>query len=185
MGTGYEISSSYVGGLVKSLSAMGHLEAVRAEVGPEAKMALESPVSNRWWDGVVNEQLMVALQKLQGDSAVEKVSYDTIKGALGPIVMPLVKVTLALTGSTPNALLSRGGQFLSTSVRGLEVTWSPSGPTGGTYAVRYPVKVPRAYMPLWKGMMAYVFELTGVKGTVTDAVAELDGKTFRYTLSWS
>jgi hypothetical protein len=164
---------------------MGHLEAVRAEVGAEGKQALEQPLSNRWWDGVVNEQLMVALQKVRGDSVVEKVSYDTLKGALGPIVMPLVKVTLALTGSSPNALLSRSGQFLSTSVRGREVTWTLSGTAVGTYAVRYPVRVPRAYLPLWKGMMSYVFELTGVKGSVTDATADLDGQTFRYTLRWA
>jgi hypothetical protein len=141
-------------------------------------------MANRWWNGEVNAQVMGTMQSLRGDSGVEKLAYDTMKSALGPIVMPLVKVTLALTGSTPSALLARSNQFLLTSVRGLETTWNPTGPNSGIYLVRYPSRGPRAYLPLWKGSLAYVFELTGVEGTVREATADPDGQTFRYDLGW-
>lgn len=184
MGTGYEVSSSYVAGLAKTLKALGHLEAVRAAVGPEGQEALEHPMANRWWDGAVNEQVIGALHQAAGEAAVEQVAYRTITQSMGPIVMPLVKVTLALSASTPTSLLSRSAQFLVTSVRGLEVTWTPSGSTAGSYAVRYPGKVPRAYLWLWKGMLSWVFELTGVSGELREAFADPDGQTFRYTLAW-
>ena len=184
MSTTYEVSSSYVAGLVKVLKAEGHLDAVLAQVGVEGQRAIAEPLANRWWDGAVMDQLMGALQKIRGDAVVERVSFSTLKAAMGPLVMPLVKVTLAITGSTPDALLTRSGQFLSISVRGLNVTWTPTGASAGTYVVQYPVKVTRAYLPLWKGMLGYVFELTQVRGTVENAVADLDGRTFRYTFSW-
>jgi hypothetical protein len=182
--TAYEVSSWYVAGLAKTLQAQGLFEAVSAAIGPEGKRALEQPLSSRWWDGEVNGQIMATLQSLRGDSAVEKLAYDTMKGALGPILMPLVKVTLALTGSTPSGLLSRSSQFLSTSVRGLEATWTSDGPTSGTYVVRYPSRGTGAYLPLWKGTLVYVFGLTGAEGTVHEAKVDPDGQTFRYTLSW-
>jgi hypothetical protein len=184
MSTVYEVSSWYVAGLAKTLQAQGHLEAVRAAIGPEGKRALEQPLASRWWDGEVNAQIMTTLQSLRGDSAVEKLAYDTMKGALGSILMPLVKVTLALTGSTPTGLLSRSSQFLSTSVRGLEATWTSEGPSAGTYVVRYPSRGTSAYLPLWKGTLVYVFELTRAEGTVHEAKADPDGQTFRYAISW-
>ncbi len=153
--------------------------------GSTLKGALAAPSSQRWWPGELHEEVYVVLSKVAGDEAVERVGQVTVRNSVGPIVMPVVRVTLALLGSTPGSLLARANQLVTSSVRGLTVSWAPDGPTAGAVEARYGQAVPPAYVPLWRGMMRYVFEITETTGTVTDTQLTADRQAVYLRLSWA
>ena len=181
---GYDVNSLYVGGIVKTLRTAGRYDAVFAAADAAVKATMQNPGAQRWWPGIIHENMYVAIQKTQGDQVVEKTALDTLRNTLGPIVMPLVMVTLALVGTTPGSLLSKANQFISNSVRGITLTWVSEGKNTGLFEARYPNEVPPAYVFLWRGTMSYVFELTKALGSVGEAALLPDRHGVSLRISW-
>jgi hypothetical protein len=184
---GYEVSATYVSGLVKALTALRRLEAVTARLGAEARVPIDAPNQQSWWPGALTEQLIDAIEAEGGVPLLEEVGRLNVKNSMGPVVMPLVKVTFAIFGSSPARLFEKMGQFSGTAVRGIAILWTASGDAAGTFEIRYPTPQHVAQSHLWRGGFLGCFDVAGRPGRVELSPVQVaeHGKVLRFSLSWA
>lgn len=182
----YENSSSFIEGVTRALDTLGARAAVAERLGPEERAMLAEPRKQRWWPGAMLIRVVSALEACSGLAAVERVGYLSVETSVAPVAMPLVKVTIALSGSSPATLFARAGTFAATALRGVKLEWTPRGATEGELTALYAEAVPLgAYSALWRGTLGFVFHLTQATGLVRAATAEQDGKLLRLAVSWT
>jgi hypothetical protein len=185
MGGTYEFSNGYIAGIAKVLKAQPGWGALAPRLPAEVKQMLEAPQAERWWPGRMLAALVTPLEAASGPVAVEQLAFSSVELAVAPIAMPLVKVTMAVFGSTPDSILSRAGQFAATSMRGVELVWrSQKKSESGELQATYPEPVPTAYADLWRGTLRFVFQLCRVAGTTGDVAIDGAGTVLRIPAAW-
>lgn len=158
----FEVSAMNLSGLVKALTSRGLIEKVKAEVRPETLAALENPMSARWHPGALAVDVWNAVIKVDGPQQYEALNLKLTSESFGPVVRPLIKVALALGGSSPATIFSRLNDAIKVATRGVTVSWAPSGPTAGQVTFEYPCAVPPPVVEHgWRGVMRFGEELTG------------------------
>lgn len=180
----FELSSVNLAALGKALAAAGRQQEVYALLSPEARAAAESPHSARWHPGRFAVEAWAAIVKLGGKPWLEELNYELTRKSFGPIVGPLVKIGLTLSGSTPASMFSRLGNLVSVALKGLEFEWKPSGPSGGSQIITYPCAMPPEVVEAgWRGIIRVGSEMTGKTIKVDHFVVESDRR-FRLEVSW-
>jgi hypothetical protein len=184
---GYEVSATYVSGLVKALSSLNKLEVVAARLAAPARVPVDAPNQQSWWPGALTEQLIDAIEAEGGVPLLEEVGRLNVKNSIGPVVMPLVKVTFAIFGSSPARLFERMGQFSGAAQRGIDILWTPAGESAGSFEIRYPTPQHVAQGHLWRGGFLGCFDVTGQPGRADLAPMQAaeQGKVLRFALRWS
>ena len=180
--TEYQVSATYLAANLSAIRQLGHYEAMLAELPPALHPAAESPSSRSWWPGAVNEQLLRALATAKGDAVVEEVGFLSIQNSIGPIVMPLLKVLLALTGSDPGTIFSRVGLLSSSSARGVKPTWKLVEPTLGELAIAYPEKIDPILGTLWHGGLRCGLAMLKRDGMITTRL--IGQRSLSFLISW-
>lgn len=183
--TGYELSASYMNGLVKSVRDAGMLEAILVGLPTDQRAAFSRPALQPWWDAGFAEQLVLAVFKQFGERAVEQVGYGVVAETMGPLVMPQIQALLATGGAAPQTLFARIEGLISTAVRPVTAKWTPTGEKEGQLEFQYPKPIRRGIAFLWRGAIRYVFEVTHTPGKI--GREELDEQTgnLRFAVSWS
>lgn len=158
----FEVSSMNLSSLVRALTARGLLEKVLAEVKPETKAALDNPLLQKWHPGAVAVDAWQAIVTVAGAAQLEALNLKVTSESFGPVVRPLVKVALALGGSSPATFFSRFADGLKVATRGVTATWTATGRQSGQVAFEYPCPVPPVVVEYgWRGVMRFGEELTG------------------------
>jgi len=184
-GAPFENSGSFLQHFADALRELGLYERVHAALDPEARSALEKPQQHRWWPGTVLSRIVVTTEQVSDTETLQRSSYLAIKHGVAPIAMPLVKVTFALFGPSPHTIFSKAETYAPTAVRGLLLEWKHEGERSGTLIITYPIAVPPQYATLWRGTLAFVFELTKVTGTFGHVTHEADGRRLLMPVSWT
>lgn len=182
--TSFEVSSTYVGGLVRSLRKLTLLTPeVQSALGPEQRVMIASPHSRPWWDGALTLNLVEAVLAVHGPARLEEAGLDTTLTSVGPIITPLLSVIGAIFGLDPSEYFSRIGDLASTSVRNVSFEWQSTSRTTGELRVTYPqgVAVPPVE-PLWRGACRFVFETSRVPGEIVSS--RIDGSMITFWLKW-
>ncbi len=171
-------------GLVAGAQSRGLLEGVERRLSGDALLSLKDPTARRWWPGAAYNQLALAVVAESSTEEFESICVEMAQHTFGPIVAPMVKVTLALVGSTPGSLLSKLGLLAQVAIRGPTFTWASTGATSGTLTVKYlgPTQ-PGVAIPSWRATIRYACELTN-KGRITRAQATADNVSFIFDVAW-
>lgn len=180
----YETSSTYVGGFVKALRAVGLLtpEVERRFAEPQRAM-VASAYTRAWWPGDASEQLARAALEVHGAAKLEEAGLLTTRNSVGPIITPLISVIGAIFGLKPATLFERMGDLASTSVRGVAFAWTSTGSTSGTLRVEYPAGLGgTAVEPLWRGACRFVFDTARAKGEIVSS--KVEGSVLLFSLRW-
>lgn len=177
---GFEVSSTYAGGLVKALRETSmltpQLESRLDELG---KAFVTEPYGRGWWPGSASTSVLRLVLEAHGAAKLEEAGLRTIKNSMGPIITPLTSVVGAIFGLKPSTLLERMGDFATTSVRGVSLAWSLIDPTHGRLHVTYPRDEDgRLVEPLWRGACLYAFDVTQTKGGTVESRVEKNTVTF-------
>jgi hypothetical protein len=181
----YEVSSVMVAGFLKAARELGVLDAALPLVTPPYRAIIDAPHRKSWVPGELIMELNTAIAKTSAPERVADVNYVMSKDSISRIVMPLLKVTMALFGRNPAAIFSKLYDVSTTSIRGVGIDWQLVGTSGGAYVIRYPIAVPAVTHHAWEGVFRFGFELAGREGRVAKSEF-LDGdKTLRIELSWS
>jgi hypothetical protein len=180
----YEVSGTYVGGLAKAIRALGHAEVLLPALEADVREAFERPNAKGWWPGTTTERLLATLQGLTSLEVVEAVGNHNVAHSMGPIVMPLVKVLLAISRNRPAKLFEKMAQFSSTAVRGLDIQWELTSPTGGLFSALYPHAQPQAQGAVWRGGLLAGLDVVGHQGSVTVLPALEGGRRLRFQTAW-
>lgn len=180
----YETSSTYVGGFVKALRAVGLLTPeVERRFGAAQREMVASAYARGWWPGDASEQIAKAALDVHGAAKLEEAGLLTTRNSVGPIITPLISVIGAIFGLKPSSLFERMGDLASTSVRGVGFEWKSTGSTSGTLRIEYPPGLGGATVePLWRGACHFVFDTARVKGQI--AASQVDGSVLLFTLRW-
>lgn len=105
----FELSAVNLAAMGKALAASGRQQEVYALLSPDARTAWENPHSTRWHTGRFAVEGWMAIIKLGGKPWLEELNYDLTRKSFGPIVGPLVKIGLTLSGQGPASVFNRLG----------------------------------------------------------------------------
>jgi hypothetical protein len=181
----YEVSSVALGSLVKAAKELEVLDKALPRLSPSARDAVAAPHRQRWWPAPILQELTAAIAETSSREALTEANYRLTKESMGPIVMPIIRVAMALTGRNPATVFARLDDAMAAAMHGVAISWRSTGPNGGSLTFRYPEKVPRITHDAWEGVFRFAFELTGHKGrTVQHEYSEGD-KVLRHDLEWS
>ncbi len=180
----YMVSSTYVGGFIRALRSQALLTAgFEAKLGPALRAMVASPYAQSWWDGALTEQIVTLVLQEHGPDRLEEAGFFTTRNSVGPIITPLISVIGAIFGLRPSTLLERVGDLTSTSVRGVELSWTSTSETTGRLKIVYPSSHGgRLVEPLWRGSCRFIFEISKTIGKITES--KVDGSAVTLTLSW-
>lgn len=182
--TSYEVSSTYARGFAKAVQDLGLRKALEPRLSPVAKQFLDDPGANRWWPSAAVEQCTHLIQEIHTDPTLLEVGYRTISSTVGPILLPLVKVSLTLFGASPATLLKRVAELSATSLRGVGSSFKAGGPKDCELSLLYPTQVPLGYSALWEGAIRWVCETADGKNPRIELLSHT-GKTLNFKVSWS
>jgi hypothetical protein len=180
----YENSSGFIRAFTEALKELGLWERLQRELPADVLRPFESPSAQLWWPGSLLGRCVDVVERISGTEAVEKAAYLSVKKGVLPIAMPLVKVSFALFGPSPNSIFARASSFGATSMRGCQLEWTKQSDTSGLFTATYASAVPKSYAALWRGTISFVWELTKVDGSFGPIAHELDGKKLSLPLSW-
>lgn len=183
--TGYELSATYLNGLVKAVRDAGMLEAILVGLPADLRSAFTRPALQSWWDAGFGESLVIQVFEQFGERAVEQVGYGVVAETMGPLVMSQVQALLAAGGADPQTLFAHIEQFVASAVRPVTARWEKTGERNGHLDIAYPKPVRKAIPILWRGAIRYVFEITKTTGKIDrEQHGEQTGKLL-FEVSWA
>jgi hypothetical protein len=181
----FEVSATNLAGLAKALVAEGLLDKLAPKLSPATLAVLKSPHERRWHPGAIAVETWGAIIDVAGAQKFEALNLKITRESFGPIVKPLLKVVLALGGSSPASVLSRLDDTIKVATKGVRATWTPAGKDGGTIVFEYPCPMPRTDVVEygWRGAMRFGEELTG-KALVFAPVERRSDRAFAFPVRW-
>jgi len=180
----FEVSAMNLSSLVRALQVRGLLEKVLEVVQPETRAVLSNPMQAKWHPGAYAVDTWLAVIKVGGPAQLEALNLKVTAESFGPIVRPLVKVALALGGSSPATVFSQLNNAVKVATRGVTISWTPESKTSGQVAFNYPQSVPPEVVEHgWRGVMRFTEELTG-KTLRFERFEVVDEWSFVFYVAW-
>lgn len=178
----FMVSAMNVRGFGNALAAVRRKDEVLARMPAESRAAYLAPQSARWHPGQYAIDVWAATRAAGGQALLDDTNYRFFTDSLSPIVRPVVKVALALSGASPATLFAKVGDIVHMAMRGLEFGWTPSGPKAGAFTVHYPRPVPAELLG-WRQVMRVGSDMTNTTIVVDNFAAESD-RQYRYDVHW-
>src|SRR4051794_6118041 len=120
----FEVKCSTLRAHLAQAEKLSAFAAVLDALPAETRQALASlPLPTAWVDGLVLQNLMVAIAAVAGIDAARQVSLRAQETFIAPLLMPVVGGILRVFGATPSSLLSRFDDLVRTQVRGMTFRW--------------------------------------------------------------
>lgn len=180
----YELSGAYVEAVLRSLRSSPHFPAIKEKLAPPVLAMVNNPWSETWHPALHLEAVGDAAFSAIGAAAFEELAYGAVKDRFGPIVLPMLKSTLASTHRSPAAILSKLESVVKVAMQGITISWKADGPNEGLLQVSYPRPVAAHVEGSWRGVLRYAFEVTQATGRIERSRHSPDGAVLQYFVSW-
>jgi hypothetical protein len=179
----YEFSQAYVESIIRGLRRTGQLDAIIAKLSPEAVALVRDPYSETWQPAKVFEELGEVAGAIIGESPFEELTYGALKERFGPIVLPMLKSSLAASNRSPATILKKLNELVKVAMRGIEIVFQPEGTTAGIVQIAYPRPVAPHVVKSWVGVLKFVFESTR-PGEVKRTYQSPEGGVVQVLVEW-
>lgn len=179
----YEFSQAYVESIVRGLRRTGQLDAIVAKLSPQAALLVKDPYSDTWQPAKVFEELGEVAGAIIGEASFEELTYGALKERFGPIVLPMLKSSLAASNRSPATILKKLNELVKVAMRGIEIIFQPEGTTAGILQVAYPRPVAPHVVKSWVGVMKFVFDST-TPGEVKRTYQSPEGGVVQVLVEW-
>lgn len=166
----FEIKGTVWNGRLRAAAEHLPLRELRGAVSDTTRKLIDDPPpASSWVPGQALVELDAAIYDLRGSDICARCSRDTSTVAGTTVLRTMAEGMLRLFGMSPATLFSRMSQVASTSVRGVEYEYTPSGPTSGRMTIRYVHcrNVPYSVFISISGGMGAIFSFLGIKGHVS------------------
>jgi len=180
----YLASSVHVAGFVAAAKRLGLMDKMLPLLAPETKHVVEHPYDEKWVSAQVIQDLSNCVADAHGPDALDEVNFVMTKDSLGKLVLPMLRVALAITGRSPATIFARLHDSVRVAMKGVSVTWAPNGTNAGRVTLRYPEPVPKVVHYAWRGVFRFAWDLTERQGQLVDARYLDEGKTLELDVSW-
>lgn len=182
----FEVSAMNMRAFSSGLEASGRRAEVLSKLTPEARAAYDAPFAVRWHPGRYAVSAWEHTYALGSEPLLTQVNDHVSRNSFGPVVRPLARVALAISGASPATLFSRLGSIVALAVRGLSFGWESRSRTSGSLTVTYPRPVP-GHLLGWPSVIRAGADLAGVP-IILDAFRPRDGHPintiFTYDVHW-
>jgi hypothetical protein len=178
----WEANVMQLTGLAAQAKKRGLYEKALASCAPATREAFENPHSKRWHPGAVLSDFSDHLLASSDPKTFETMNYDMARESFGPILRPMVQVTMTLTGRSPGTLFGRMQASIGSAVKNVTSTWVPQGTNAGELGFHYPEAISPDAAHAWRGAIRFVAELSGQ--LVRETKFAHDKGSFRFTLTW-
>lgn len=177
----YEFSSAYVDSIVRGLKRSPKFAELDAKLSMGAATLVRNPFSAQWQPAKAFEELGATAVEVLGADAFEALTLSALEERFGPIVLPMIKSTLA--SKSPAPVLKKLGELIKVAVRGVDIQFQPDGEQGGVLQVSYPRAVAPHIIASWVGVIRFVFKVTS-PGQVAKTWQAPHGATLQYFVTW-
>jgi hypothetical protein len=168
----------------------GLLDSIRERVSPEtARLMDKPPFAFAWMPARPLDEIQYALGALGGRQACVELGMAAGRNLGGGVIAPVLKMATSLFGNTPATVFQNLERFYSMVLRGMTFEYQAVNEREGIVTARAMGNgVPAALFDVTRGNLAYVFELCGSLGKVSEPqdvrIDALHGEA-RYRVSWS
>ncbi len=133
------------------------------------RLMTEPPPASSWIPGAAIVELDAAIYDLRGGDILARCSRETSEVAGTTVLRTMAEGMLRLFGTSPATMFQRMGQISSTSVRGVEYDYKPTGPKSGqmTVCYRQSANLPYCVFVAVAGGMGAIFGFLHVNGVVS------------------
>jgi len=154
---------------VEFIEQRGCASMVKQRVSPATAELIEKPpFPFAWMPAIAMDELQTALSLVSGRQACVDLGMTAGRKLGGSVIQPVLKMATALFGNTPATVFQNLERFYSMVLKGMRFEYQVVSPKEGV--VRAWVDgggVPAALFDVTRGNLSYVFELCGVRGTVS------------------
>lgn len=175
----------HIAGFVAAARRLGVFEKALPFLTAETRQVLEHPFDAKWVPARVIQDLTARVAEQYGPECLDPVNFAMTKDSLGKLVLPMLRVALSLTGSSPATVFSRLGDSVKIAMKGVSATWRATDPNAGTVTLRYPEAPPPVVHHAWRGVFRFGFELTAREGRLVAHRYLDEGKTVEFDVAWS
>lgn len=177
----YEFSTSYAEGIIRSIRKTEKSSAIYERLSPEARAQFDNPFREPWQPAKWLEEIGEASIAELGENAFEEITRTTMKDRVGPILMPMMKSTLAT--KSPGNVFKKFEDLTKVALRGVPMKWQPQDELSGSLTIVYPRPVAKHVVGSWVGVIKFVFDITS-PGRIDSSVQTPDGSRLQYKVSW-
>jgi hypothetical protein len=133
---------AYLAVLAKTPHAAATVD-VLTTLDPEAaRLMREPPLAGTWVDGIAFARIIEALHRCGGDAAVLAVAHDALEQQTIRSLTLMVQGILRVFATSPVFLLSRFGELIRTTSRGIVMEWTSLSERSGRMQVTHETDVP-------------------------------------------
>lgn len=180
----YQASSVHIAGFVAAARRLGFFEKALPLLAPETKQVLENPFDAKWVPARVIQDLTARVAEQYGPECLDPLNFAMTQDSLGRLVLPMLRVALALTGGSPATVFARLGDSVKIAMRGVSAGWRATNANGGMVTLRYAEAPPPVVHHAWRGVFRFAFELTKREGRLVAHRYLDDGKTLELDVEW-
>lgn len=180
----YEFSSAYVDSIVRGLKRSPRFAELEAKLSPAAANLIANSWSGAWQPALAFEELGEAAVATLGASTFEELTHHSMKDRFGPIVLPLIKGSMAASNKSPAAVLKKLNELVKVAMRGITVHFeAEASGNAGVLKVAYPRPVALHVGSSWMGVLRFVFEVTS-PGQATDCTLQPNVGVLLFRVTW-
>ncbi|MDX2009341.1 MAG: hypothetical protein SFW67_04075 [Myxococcaceae bacterium] len=179
----YEFSAAYVDTVLRSLRRHPSWDALLAKLSPAALALAKDPWSQTWQPARLLEEVGEVAVATVGGEAFETATHTAMRDRFGPIVLPMLKSSLAASNRSPATVLKKLNELVKVAIRGIDVLFQADAENRGVLQVAYPRPVAPHVLSSWQGVLRFVFEAT-TPGTITQTFHAPHGATLQFAVEW-
>lgn len=172
--TDFQVSAVLITGLKKAAAQLGVADACRAQMDAAAGALWDRPGDRAWHPGHLFQSMTVSMTKVISNEQVADLYHRLCRDQFGPIVTGMIRIAVAISGSTPHTVFANMKPMLALAIKGASAEYVRSGERSGKFAATYPLAFPPATSHAWSGVARYCCEIVG-HTAVIDRVETLNG----------
>lgn len=177
----YEFSGAYVESILRGLKRSPQFAELEGKLSMGAATLARNPYSSQWQPAKSFEELGATAVEVLGAEAFEALTLAAMKERFGPIVLPMIKSSLA--AKSPAPVLKKLNDLIKVAVKGIDVQFQAEGERAGIVQVSYPRAVAPHIVSSWMGVIRFVFEVT-TPGQIAKTWQAPHGATLQYFVTW-
>lgn len=179
----YEVSPAYIESLLRVVKTARRIDELLA-AEPRLQPLADNPFTTDWHPAELLELLGEVTVRVLGEPFFEDMAYQAVKQRFGGIVMPLLGS--AVTKGSPGAVFGKLDSVVKVAIKGAKISFKADNDDAGVLVVGYPRPVAAHTAISWRGVIRFVFEVTGKSATGRiDAEQQApSGQALQYRLVW-
>ncbi len=171
---------------LSGLETMGLRSVVRAMVPARVQRMMDHPPPpTAWLEGDELPLIFHAVMKAQGLQGMRELGYVATSGTTARFLKPLMQLTLARHGRSPEALFIRLGSICRPFFQGIDFQFTSEGTRAGVLRIRSATPLSAASWAAWEGTLRILFDECGVStGVISPSLLSEEGRLATMKVRW-